>query len=203
MKNQPTQAAIIRNPNSVSVSVEPPEKLQQAMAAEAQPRVWAKVASVIATETPTPVEPSPKMTAEELLAETLSDFIKASRWGFYVIPNPKCRVFDGTTFIYNNPHPPFWNLYRLAKGIFRDLGIMVTKTDGAWEVRIPIRVLTDKVFVESGLAGVELVMRRGTRESIPARHARITRERQYARTKRGMAAVKKMRRELRDAEASK
>ena len=52
------KAEITRTDNSVFVSVRPPEKFQQAMAAKAQPRVWAKVASQICIETPT-TEPTP------------------------------------------------------------------------------------------------------------------------------------------------
>ena len=52
------KAEITRTDNSVFVSVQPPEKFQQAMAAKAQPRVWAKVASQICIETPT-TEPTP------------------------------------------------------------------------------------------------------------------------------------------------
>ena len=52
------KAEITRTDNSVFVSVQPPEKFQQAMAAKAQPRVWAKVASQICIEIPT-TEPTP------------------------------------------------------------------------------------------------------------------------------------------------
>ena len=76
-KSTPIQAEIIRTPNSVFVSVQPPEKFQQAIAAAAQPRVWAKVVSSIGNETPTgnpyrnPLKPDGIPTAEEVLAETL------------------------------------------------------------------------------------------------------------------------------------
>ena len=52
------KAEITRTDNSVFVSVQPPEKFQQVMAAESQQRVWAKVASQICIETPT-TEPTP------------------------------------------------------------------------------------------------------------------------------------------------
>ena len=71
------KAEIIRTPNSVFVSVQPPEKLQQAIAAEAQPRVWAKVATAIASELQTP-EPTPQSaTAPPILTpDALVDIIE-------------------------------------------------------------------------------------------------------------------------------
>ena len=54
------KAEITRTDNSVFVSVQPPEKFQQVMAAESQHRVWAKVASQICIETPITPEPTPE-----------------------------------------------------------------------------------------------------------------------------------------------
>ena len=63
------KAAIIRKPGNVFVGVQVPEKFQQAIAAAAQPRVWAKVASEIASdrpiETPT-AEPATVADAHEI-----------------------------------------------------------------------------------------------------------------------------------------
>lgn len=132
-------------------------------------------------------------TAEELLEAYLPRHIESSRWFFYITPGAKSRVFDGTTFVYHNPSPPFWSLYRLAKGIFRNLGIRLAKPAGTWEAHIPIGVLTDQVFVESGLAGVEATIRRRTDDSIASKMSNEIRNRQLENTKRGMAKVKKMR----------
>ena len=201
-------AEIIRRPDSVFVSVAPPDKIQQAIDASGQARVWAKVAATIANETAneTPTElsqPKPTPTADELLVSHLPKHIAASRWGFYITPCAKSRVFDSRIFVYHNPTPPFWNLYNLAKGIFRDLGILLTKNKGTWEARIPIHVLTDKVFVQSGLAGVEQALRRGTKKeadaSIASKISDGIRHRQFADTRKGMEKVKKMREGLADA----
>ena len=82
--------------------------------------------------------------------------IEGSRWGRYIAPGPASRVSTtGTIFQYHDPCPNFWDLYELSKGIFRDLGIRLSKSDGVWIAHIPIRVLTDTVFVDSGLAAVE------------------------------------------------
>ena len=111
------KAEITRTDNSVFVSVKPPEKFQQVMAAEAQPRVWAKVASQIGientaafetpiTETPiTETTPEPTPTATELLEAYLPHHIEETRWGFYVFFGEKSRIFDGTTFVYHDPTP--------------------------------------------------------------------------------------------------
>ena len=197
MKNQPTQAAILRSPNSVFVSVQPPESLQQVMAAASQPKVWAKVATEIAEstiETPEPQSP----TAEELLSETLPKLIEATRWGRYIVPGPASRVFDGSVFLYHDPCENFWDIYELSKGIFRDLGIRLSKPSGVWEARIPISVLTDKVFVESGLAGVEQTLMAHTGID-PSKVLEGIRHRQFAETARGMEKVKRMREGLADA----
>ena len=67
------------------------------------------------------------------------------------------RFFNITILAKRN----FWDLYELSKGIFRDLGIRLSigpslsRPNGAWIAHIPIRILTDTVFVDSGLAGVE------------------------------------------------
>lgn len=197
------KAEFNRTPGNVFVSVKPPENSQQAAAA--QPRVWAKVADAIGVETPvdqpdTAVSNKHLPTAEELLETHLPAHIEASRWGFYVIPSRECRVFDGTVFVYRDPAPPFWNLYRLAKGIFRDIGVLLTKHNGVWEARIPIAVLTDKIFVESGLAGVEQTMRRGTeaKQSFASQISDGLRKRQLQNTKRGLQAVNRIRQEIRE-----
>ena len=146
--------------------------------------------------------PKPIPTAEELLSETLPQLIEASRWGIYVIPSKECRVFDGTTFIHVDPHPPFWNLYNLAKGIFLDLGITLKKsTKGVWVARIPICVLTDRCFVESGLAGVEKTLRtrKDDDQSIASKISDSIRHRQFENSKRGYAKVQRMRETLADA----
>ena len=94
-------------------------------------------------------------TIEELFEKALPVHIQGSRWGRYIAPGPASRVSNGTIFQYHDPCPNFWDLYELSKGIFRDLGIRLSKSDGAWIAHIPIRVLTDKVFIEGGLAAVE------------------------------------------------
>ena len=184
------KAAIIRRPNSVFVDVVAPTKLQQVMAAQAQPRVWAKVVKEIGNETPVP-----KPSAEQLMAEYLPNHIRASRWGRYIVLGSQCRVFDSTTFVHHEPLEVFWNLYRLSKGIFKQLGISVAKQNGAWEVRFPISVLNDKVFVASGLAGVEKTLRV---KKNPKAIADSIRQRQMQQTQRGIAAVKEMRRGLKN-----
>lgn len=145
-------------------------------------------------------EPIPSL--EELFEAFLPRHIEASRWGIYVIPSKECRVFDGTTFVHVDPHPPFWNLYNLAKGIFSSLGIKLSKsTKGVWIANIPIAVLTDQVFVDSGLAGVEKTLRTRTTDdaSIAAKISDGIRHRQFENSKRGYAKVQRMRETLADA----
>ena len=94
-------------------------------------------------------------TIEELFEKALPVHIEGSRWGRYIAPGPASRVSNGTIFQYHDPCSNFWDLYELSKGIFRDLGIRLSKPNGAWIAHIPIRILTDTVFVDSGLAAVE------------------------------------------------
>ena len=151
---------LVRKAGSVFVSVSLPASVQQIQRADSYFSEWGATAAAIGAEnhievSTEEVPPETIPTAEELLEAYLPQHIEASRWFFYITPGAKSRVFDGTIFVYHNPSPPFWNLYRLAKGIFRNLGIRLAKSAGTWEAHIPISVLTDKVFVESGLAGVD------------------------------------------------
>ena len=76
------KAAIIRKPGNVFVEVQVPEKFQQAIAAAAQPRVWAKVASEIASdppiETPT-AEPATVADAHEIRIYAVDVFVSGKR----------------------------------------------------------------------------------------------------------------------------
>ena len=119
-------------------------------------RQWKSAAVGIATDTTPTMNPEPETpTIEELFEKALPVHIQGSRWGRYIAPGPASRVSNGTIFQYHDPCPNFWDLYELSKGIFRDLGIRLSKSDGAWIAHIPIRVLTDTVFIDSGLAAVE------------------------------------------------
>ena len=100
-------------------------------------------------------EPNQCPTADEVFQKFLLEHIQESRWARYIIPGPASRVFDSTIFIYDTPSNNFWSLYNLSKGLFSDLGIRLSKTNCVWEARLPICVLTDEVFVDSGLAAVE------------------------------------------------
>ena len=191
-------SSLIRKPGTVFVDVIPPEPIQQQLDASRQSRIWSRVAEAIAVDALPEPEPNPEPetpdppTAEELLASSLPEMIKASRWGRYIVPGPAARVFDGTIFVYHDPCENFWDLYNLAKGIFRDLGIRLTKPGGVWEAHIPIRVLTDKVFVESGLAGVEKTLLAGTGID-PSKVLAGIRKRQFERTQKGLAQLKRSR----------
>ena len=208
-KSTPTTITeFTRSPGTVFVDVSTPKHVQQVNQAQRYYRDWTAAANAIASEpvdTLTAVEKptaDPIPTAEALLAAHLPKHIAASRWGIYVIPSKQCRVFDGTTFIHTDPHPPFWNLYNLAKGIFRDLGIKLSKSSkGVWVANIPVKCLTDKVFVESGLAGVEKTLRTRTNDdaSIATKIADSIRHRQLNDTKAGISKVKAMRETLSDA----
>ena len=99
--------------------------------------------------------PSPLPTIEKVFDAFLPHHIESTRWGRYILPGPASRVFDGSIFIYNDPCGNFWSLYNLAKGLFSEAGIRLLKSGCVWEARIPIDVLTDKGFVDSGLASVE------------------------------------------------
>ena len=130
---------------------------------------------------PTFIEPETP-TIEELFEAALPYHIQGSRWGRYIVPGPASRVSTtGTIFQYHDPCPNFWDLYELSKGIFRDLGIRLSKSDGVWIAHIPIRVLTDTVFVESGLAGVERTLLAHTGID-PAQILREIRKRQFQET---------------------
>ena len=94
-------------------------------------------------------------TIEKVFDAFLPHHIEATRWGRYIVPGPASRVFDVSIFVYNNPCDNFWSLYNLAKGLFSAVGIRLLKSGCVWEARIPIDVLTDKGFVDSGLASVE------------------------------------------------
>lgn len=195
-----------RDPNCVFVSVQPPQPVQHVQQAAHYYQDWTAVASEIGEATPVETQPVPSEpipTAEELLAAHLPNHIAESRWAIYITPSAKSRVFDGTTYVYNHPSAPFWNLYNLAKGIFRDLGISLSKTNGTWEARIPIKVLTDKVFVASGLAGVEKTLRNrkvaDDDRSIASKISSEIRNRQFERTQRGISKVKAWREGLADA----
>ncbi|MDE0398904.1 MAG: hypothetical protein OXL96_14000 [Candidatus Poribacteria bacterium] len=148
--------------------------------------------------TPSPNGEDPTLTAEELLSDFLPRHIETTRWGRYIVPGPASRIFDGTIFIYHNPSHGFWDLYELGKGIFRDLGIKLSKPKGVWQARIPIKVLTDQVFVESGLAGVEKTLLAHTGID-PSEILAGIRQRQLEETKAGMAKVKQMREAVADA----
>ena len=136
-----------RTPGNVFVSVPPPEPIQQLNNAGAFYRDWATAAKDIAVET-TP-------TIGEVFDAFLPKHIAKTRWARYIIPGPASRVFDNAVFVYHNPCDSFWSLYNLGKALFSDLGIRLLKSAGVWEARIPIEALTDRGFVDSGLAAVE------------------------------------------------
>ena len=69
----------------------------------------------------------------------------------------------------------------MSKGIFRDLGIRLSKPNGAWIAHIPIRILTDTVFVDSGLAAVERTLLAHTGIN-PTQILREIRKRQFQET---------------------
>ena len=123
---------------------------------EAGLRQWKSAAVGFAKDLTPAMKPEPETpTIEEIFEKALPVHIQGSRWGRYIAPGPASRVSNGTIFQYHDPCSNFWDLYELSKGIFRDLGIRLSKSDGAWIAHIPIRVLTDKVFIEGGLAAVE------------------------------------------------
>ena len=122
-------------------------------------RQWKSAAVGIATDTTPTMEPKnrrpQRLPSRNSLRKALPVHIQGSRWGRYIAPGPASRVSNSTIFQYHEPCKNFWDLYELSKGIFRDLGIRLSKSDGVWVAHIPIRVLTDKVFIEGGLAAVE------------------------------------------------
>ena len=128
------------------------------------------------------MEPKPETpTIEELFEIALPRFIEGSRWGRYIAPGPASRVCNGTIFQYHGPCKNFWDLYELSKGIFRDLGIRLSKSDDVWVAHIPIRILTDTVFVDSGLAAVERTLLAHTGID-PTQILREIRKRQFQET---------------------
>ena len=139
-----------RIPGSVFVSLPAPASVKQLETARTFNSDWTAVAADIALG-----ETSQIPTIGEVFDVFLPRYIESTRWGRYIVPGPSSRVFDGTIFVYHNPCSPFWNLYNLANGLFSNLGIRLSKSDSLWEARIPIRCLTDKVFVDSGLEAVE------------------------------------------------
>lgn len=216
-----------RYPGSVFVAVEAPESVQQQFQSKDYFQDWTAVGFEMAEEVATASTPVASVapervrpqgtaaecvrgdsrkefestdapTVEELLSDFLPRHIEASRWGRYIVPGPASRIFDGTVFVYHDPCHGFWDLYELSKGIFRDLGIKLSKTKGVWEANIPIRVLTDQVFVDSGLAGVEKTLLAGTGID-PSKILAEIRHRQFEETKAGMAKVKRMREAVADA----
>ena len=126
---------------------------------------------------------------DDIFSESLPLFIEASRWGRYIFPGPASRVLNNTIFKYHNPCPNFWDLYGMAKDIFRELGIRVSKEKGTWVAYIPIRCLTDKVFIESGLEAIEKSLLEHTGMDPVAILERI-RQRQYQETQAGYRKIK-------------
>lgn len=203
-----------RKPGTVFVTV--PEPTPTLPSPESYERSWEQIAQQLAFETPQNSRPEASDTElrvagnslqpvgredtlrsdslstpsiDDIFAESLPLFIEASRWGRYIFPGPASRILDNTIFKYHNPCPNFWDLYTLAKGIFRDLGIRVSKERGTWVAHIPIRVLTDKVFIDSGLAAVEKTLLAHTGIDPEAILAEI-RQRQFQETQDGYRNVK-------------
>ena len=180
-----------RKPGTVFVTV--PEPTPTVPSPESYERSWEKIAQKLAFETPQncrPEEPEPEKdtpTIDEIFAESLPLFIEASRWGRYIFPGPASRIHDNTTFIYHNPCPNFWDLYELSKGIFRDLGIRVSKERGTWVAHIPIKCFTDKVFIDSGLAASEKTLLVHTGID-PVKILNEIRQRQFQETRSGNRA---------------
>lgn len=202
-----------RKPGTVFVTV--PEPTPTVPSPESYERSWEKIAQKLAFETPqncrpeasdtSPIpetepekdthpssfdEASPKQdtpSIDDIFAESLPLFIEASRWGRYIFPGPASRIHDNTTFIYHNPCTNFWDLYELSKGIFRDLGIRVSKERGTWVAHIPIKCLTDKVFIDAGLEASEKTLLVHTGIDPEAILAEI-RQRQFQETRSGNRA---------------
>jgi len=195
------RAEIQRTEGNVFVSVSNPN---QAPAIGHQHTNWGHIASDIATDISPMPEPNPSPNGEaspsidEIFAESLPLFIEASRWGRYISIGPASRIHDNTTFLYHNPSPNFWDLYELAKGIFRNLGIRLSKRGGTWVAHIPIKCLTDKVFVESGLEAVEKTLLAHTGMD-PVAILNEIRERQFKETQDGIRKVKLGKEGIREA----
>lgn len=198
-----------RKPGTVFVTV--PEPTPTLPSPESYERSWEQIAKRLAFETPTSPIPEPEKdtypssndeaspeqhtpSIDDIFAESLPLFIEASRWGRYIFPGPASQILDNTIFKYHNPCPNFWDLYTLAKGIFGDLGIRVSKERGIWVAHIPIRVLTDKVFIDSGLVSVEKTLLAHTGIDPEAILAEI-RQRQFQETQDGYRNVKLRQRE--------
>ena len=166
--------ATFRRPEGVQGAMIPasqipcPNKIQQVIDAGRQERVWNKVVSGIKSDLSTTLSAPPpdpdnqQPTAEDVFDAFLLEHIQATRWSRYIVPGSASRVFDGSLFVYHNPCANFWNLYNLAKGLFSEIGIRLLKSGCVWEARIPIGTLTDKGFVDSGLAAVEKTLLRHT-----------------------------------------
>lgn len=127
----------------------------------------------------------------ETVFETfLRDHIELSRWGRYICPGPASKIVNGTVFAYHDPCHNFWDLYNMDKEIFRNLGIRMSKQKGIWVAHIPIRVLTNKVFVESGLAAVEQTLMQHTGID-PVAILDEIRQRQFQESQDGMKRCKR------------
>ena len=152
---------------------------------ESRERAWSRISKAMAVETtsfpitPDPIPPAPVIeslplpTAEEVFDAFLPHHIEASRWGRYIVPGKASRIFDGSLFVYHNPCDNFWSLFNLAKGLFSEIGIRLLKSGCVWEARIPIDALTDKMFIDSGLAAVEntLLANSSSAADVPPRKA--------------------------------
>ena len=148
-------AQFIKKPGNVFLTPEPVQ-VPNATHIGARFQDWVNVANSIASELPAPTpEPAPLPTIGEVFTAFLPQHIAKTRWSRYIVPGSASRVFDGTIFVYNDPCANFWTLHVIAKGLFSEIGIRLLKSAGVWEARIPIGVLTDKGFVDSGLASVE------------------------------------------------
>ena len=149
---------------------------------ETRLRQWKSAAVGFAKDLTPAMNPEPETpTIAQLFEKALPYHIEGSRWGRYIAPGPASRVSNGTIFQYHGPCKNFWDLYELSKGIFRDLGIRLSKSDDVWVAHIPIRILTNTVFVDSGLAAVERTLLAHTGID-PAKILREIRKRQFQET---------------------
>ena len=155
--------------NTIFVSLPHPNAT---LTPEAGLQQWKAAAIGITTDTTPTMNPEPETpTIEELFEKALPVHILTSRWGRYIgIGSDGLRpldfIRDGATLVHHEPNENFWELYRQAKGIFKQLGFSVKRTtrDGypLWIVNIPIATLNDTVFFESGLAHIEAEILRPT-----------------------------------------
>ena len=165
--------------NTVFVSLPHPNPIPTP---ETRLRQWKSAAVGFAKDLTPAMNPEPKTpTITQLFEKALPVHIEGSRWGRYIAPGPASRVCNGTIFQYYAPCSNFYDLYELSKGIFRDLGIRLSKSDGAWIAHIPIRILTDTVFIDSGLAAVERTLLAHTGID-PTQILREIRKRQFQET---------------------